>query len=948
MAYLHKYRTNSELHKQLRCSDEKTKKSQFGYILRHLDGFLKFTNPKEVIEYLRAIPVYDEIVKRLTAEMAGIAGDNDENNENEDKKEEKELMMKKLILRSVPRLGPFAALDIMYAIYRSPDQNINIEARQFVDSMFKFKEGKFQEHYKSVKSEQLIIVCDVDQLATDMMMSLGLEDRRNQFREIDYRFDRIADYSVRRVAATSVNPSVQNENPILLRKYQEELCRLAVKGDNTIITAPTGTGKTVVAANIIKHHFESQYQNEKKFKALFMTPNTTVLQQQADRLKHFLGHSYSIKVCQGADNCPTRQSAFSNDIIVSTPQMIVNLCEEHEDELSEYSDEKFYLSTFTIIVFDECHNTVNNAPYANIMREYHTLKNMGSIPDDHQLPQIIGLTASLGTGDAKDQLKVLKHIAGMCATLDVLKLSQVQENLEELKNFSPIIPEAIDFFQKITDGPSGHFTRMITSLMCKVETLMRDAFENVEQASQMFSKLKNPSKEHSGYLNWLSTTKRDLAETHISGDRNKINEALDMLVNSHRSLCYNSNFNPKVAWNYFEEKVKQKDEYFTDAMKAVIQEYYPTLERLTATVSIENPMLIRVVELIRLNHGDNQNSRVIIFVQTRYEAMTLKNILSENEHLQELDIKTDWIFGMNRTTEGSENSTVSRTEQLEKLKKFANGEVRVLVSTSVAEEGLDISECNLVIKYNYATNVIAHVQRRGRGRANDSKSILITNDEALRKQENANKMKEQMSNIALRTIREQLSQFQLLVDSKTDEIWPKLQYEHTQNVERDRKLKAEDSTYSIECLKCGNEICKSSDIRSRQDCSYFICNPKIWDKVYLVPNRDPAEKYTSGTMLHAVSSCGAPLGALVSIPGFAEMPALNAKSIVIINEVTKSRHVVKQWKEIRTKYFIPDSIRQMDVITMRNASSKRSSIRFEIHGNGETRIVEAFRVIVQE
>ncbi|EGT53488.1 CBN-DRH-1 protein [Caenorhabditis brenneri] len=306
-------------------------------------------------------------------------------------------------------------------------------------------------------------------------------------------------------------------------------------------------------------------------------------------------------------------------------------------------------------------------------------------------------------------------------------------------------------------------------------------------------------------------------------------------------------------------------------------------------------MLIRVVEYIRLNHGENQNSRVIIFVQTRYEAMTLKNILSENEHLQELDIKTDWIFGMNRTTEGSENSTVSRTEQLEKLKKFANGEVRVLVSTSVAEEGLDISECNLVIKYNYATNVIAHVQRRGRGRANDSKSILITNDEALKKQENANKMKEQMSNIALQTIREQLSQFQLLVDEKTDEIWPKLQYEHTQNVERDRKLKAEDSTYSIECLNCGEEICKSSDIRSRQDCSYFICNPDVWNRVRLVPDKDSTNKYVSGA--------------------------------------------------IRTKYFIPDSIRQMDVIKMRNA---RSSIRFEINQNGETQIVEAFRVVAQD
>ena len=56
---------------------------------------------------------------------------------------------------------------------------------------------------------------------------------------------------------------------------------------------------------------------------------------------------------------------------------------------------------------------------------------------------------------------------------------------------------------------------------------------------------------------------------------------------------------------------------------------------------------------------------------------------------------------------------MTKADQASALKSFRDGKCKILIATSVAEEGLDIRECNLVIMYNYVTGEVGRIQRAG-------------------------------------------------------------------------------------------------------------------------------------------------------------------------------------------------------------------------------------------
>ena len=67
--------------------------------------------------------------------------------------------------------------------------------------------------------------------------------------------------------------------------------------------------------------------------------------------------------------------------------------------------------------------------------------------------------------------------------------------------------------------------------------------------------------------------------------------------------------------------------------------------------------------------------------------------------------------------------------KLEKtLEAFRKRQLNVLVATAVLEEGIDITQCNLVIHFDTIQTFRSYVQSKGRARAKPSQFIVMTEE----------------------------------------------------------------------------------------------------------------------------------------------------------------------------------------------------------------------------
>lgn len=323
------------------------------------------------------------------------------------------------------------------------------------------------------------------------------------------------------------------------------------------------------------------------------------------------------------------------------------------------------------------------------------------------------------------------------------------------------------------------------------------------------------------------------------------------------------------------------------------------LQTLARNPEYENKSLSELRTKILQEFTSRETARGIIFTKTRRSAIALSQWIQENPKFEEVGVKACHVIG------GGDQSVVkpmTAAEQRDVLKKFRNGEVNLLIATTVAEEGLDIAECNFVIRYGLVTNEIAMIQARGRGRAEDSSYTLVeVEGSGVAERESVNEYREKMMNKAIDKVKDM---GRVEYEKKIMEC--QIQAIMEERVRMTKKIKKgirqeSPSKVQFSCRGCSKPVCFGEDIHIIERMHRVNVSEKFRELFILRENTSLQERLldyeTNGVI--ACKDCGKSWGSMMLYRGI-ECPCLHIKNFVLkLNEKTKNYN---KWSELAVQF----------------------------------------------
>jgi len=479
------------------------------------------------------------------------------------------------------------------------------------------------------------------------------------------------------------------EGPLLVpgvlerREYQVDLAERALE-DHTLVCLPTGLGKTAVSLQVTARRLHGTGG-----KALLLAPTKPLVKQHAEFYREALAIEDGAIVVFTGEVSPDDRAAVWDDarIVVATPQVIENDLVGNRIDLARVSH----------LTFDECHRATGGYAYNYIAERYHA---------DAELPLVTGMSASPG-GDGEAILQVCRNLG----LEEVAVKTEEDPDVDRYTHETDVEWETVELPQTVTrirDLLNGLIEERLGKLkeLGLTKTTSTPLSESDVTAMQAKARELMNNDDSNGYKAMSLLAEVRKARTAVGYVETQSVESLRRYFERQREGARSSSAS-KAAQRFVSDANTRKAMDLAESHEALHPKFRRARILLAQTLGIEN------------------GERVIVFTESRDTAETLTDFLGEH-------FETRRFVGQG-DRDGSDGMT--QTEQQETLDEFRAGEFEVLVSTSVAEEGLDVPEVDLVLFYEPVPEGIRAIQRKGRtGRQAEGKVHVLmaedTRDEA--------------------------------------------------------------------------------------------------------------------------------------------------------------------------------------------------------------------------
>jgi ERCC4-related helicase/uncharacterized membrane protein YgcG len=557
-----------------------------------------------------------------------------------------------------------------------------------VQSAAEIDRGEFDapQHFKTMLMYQEIYLCHLAQHADQIAQ---LESRMLLLQEREAKFlDAPPAEEAERLLAERVQKRAEGlrtkiRGMLQLREYQKEAVDLSLKG-NRIINLPTGTGKTIIAVKLLDYFLHHHPQKN----VIFVVPTRALVEQQAKYVKDH-SHVASCTVAQlygmemdKWDEAKWALCTKSNRVLVGTAEIF----------RQALVDRGFLnVAQISLCIFDECHHAVGNAPMANIMRDALYSRHVASSAPP---PRIVGLTASFVSGKCdnliskRHDLEALLH-ASLWAP-DPEHLQKPDLAYERIDDWLP--PSNGKFLEQWTCESVGEYLEPLAAALAPIKKCDKVA-------------------RHAAHV-LLELGMRALIYYLEIG----VFHELEAKV---ADLLKGSGLLPPGAVAKLEAFQEEQLPRIRDSMRASAQRLKDEAARDVPEFELSGvqPETHKARRLLALLADINSkgSKKGILFVKQTALLYPLAHLCRQDR----LRLRVAEVGGGSSMTDKDRNKA---------LADFRRGTVTLLVATDAAEEGIDVADCEFVIRFNWFGTTKSHIQGSGRARKAGSTCYYFEND----------------------------------------------------------------------------------------------------------------------------------------------------------------------------------------------------------------------------